>query len=203
MAIGDSYALPAALAARLGQADDGSYAVILDAASRFVEAFTGRQFNKTDTASVRRFRALDPERLPVDDFHSLTDLAVVVDGSTWASTAVDPRPWDGVVNGQPGWPYSDLFAVGRSWPIRRRATVRVTARWGWADVPAGIVEATLGVAKAIADSAGVSGRAGVLRSETIDGYAYSLQVQDLGTIAGVPAALASAVQYRRKRFGVA
>jgi hypothetical protein len=201
MALGDAYATPALLEARLGKEDDGSFERVLDAASRAVESFARRQFNRADEPSARRFRALDRERLRVDDFHSLDGLAVEVGGVLWNVEAhVDARPWDGIADGQIDWPYSDLFAVGRSWPWSRRATITVTAPWGWAEVPAGIVEATLDVAEMMSHGAGKSG---VVRSETIGGYSISYGLpQHLG-YTDVPPELLKAVPFRRKRFGVA
>lgn len=203
MALGDSYATVSELETRLGKTDDGSFGMLLHAASRQVEAFTRRQFNKSEAASARRYRALDPERLPVDDFHTLYDLAVETDGELWDAESYDARPWNGIVDGMEGWPFFDLFAVGRCWPLRhfRRATVYVTAQWGWAMVPAGIVQATLSYAKLMADISGVTGT-GVVRSEMIDGYSVSYAVPDL-TSAESLAALSPATPYRRKRFGVA
>lgn len=203
MALGDSYASVEELEGRLGKADDGSFTSLLHAASRQVEAFTRRQFNRTDELSTRRFRAVDPERLPVDDFHTLDDLVVEVGGVVLDEDTYDARPWNGVVDGLDGWPFFDLFAVGRYWPLGRRATVSVTAQWGWAMVPTGVVEATLSVAKAMADLTGVSGVSGVVRSEMIDGYSVSYAIPELAVMAGTPSALASAAPYRRKRFGVA
>jgi hypothetical protein len=206
MALGDSYATPAQLAARLGTTDpeDGTYERLLDAASRAVESFTRRQFNKADEASARRFRALDLERVAVDDFHTLDDLEVVVNGTAWDVAAyVDARPWGGVLNGQADWPYSDLFAIGRAWPWSRRALVTVTAWWGWATVPAGIVEATLDVAEVMSLSI-TSGQAGAVRSESIGGYSISY-ASPANLMGGdnVPPELVKAVPFRRKHFGVA
>lgn len=193
MALGASYASIAALEGRLGP-DDGTFSQKLNAASRAVEAFTRRQFNKEDVASERRFRAVDPSRLPVDDFHTLTDLAVEVDGTAWDLADVDPRPPNGVVNGQVGWPFSDILAVRRSWPHDRRATVTVTAQWGWAAVPKAIVEATLDVAEAM------SSGGGAIRSETMGTYSVSY---DVGSSAAATSAFDRAAPYRRKIWGVA
>lgn len=202
MALGDPYASPEELEFRLGFSDDGTFDRLLNAASRAVELFTRRQFNRDDDEypSTRRFRALDPERLPVDDFYSLDGLEVEVDGVFWDTTLnVDVRSPDGVVGGQIGWPYSDLFAVNRSWPILRRPTIAVTAHWGWAEIPAGITEATLDAAEAMA--AVVS--TGQVRSETIGGYSVSYGRPILEQSGEVPPALIKALPFRRKRFGIA
>jgi hypothetical protein len=200
-AIGDSYATIAELEQRLGKDDDGTFAALLDAASRAVESFTGRQFNREDVASPRRFRAVDWHRLPVDDFHTVTDLAVEVDGAAWDVTDVDPRPWNGIVNGMTGWPFFDLLAISRHWPWSRRGLTTVTAQWGWAAVPEGIKQATLDVAAVM--SFGSGSGSGQVRSESIDGYSVTFQVPELSTGDFVPSEMAKAAPYRRLRFGVA
>jgi hypothetical protein len=191
---------------RLGRSDNGSFESLLDAASRAVEAFTRRQFNRSEDASTRRFRALDPQRCPVDDFYTLDDLAVTVDGTAWdVDTQIDPRPWSGTPNGMTGWPYADLFAINRCFPWSRRALVTVTARWGWASVPAGIVEATLDVAEVMSLGSRLVSQSGMIRSESIGGYSISYGLPGLigSTMAGVPPELIKAVPFRRKVFGVA
>lgn len=208
MALGDPYATPAELEARTGVPDDGTYTALLEIASREVEAFTRRQFNKTEQAFSRRFRALDPERLPVADFYSTDGLAVVIDGALWEDDeyepGYEPRPFDGFVNDQPGWPYSDLMALTRCWPIRRRESIEVTALWGWAEVPAGIIEATLRMAVALRDSR--TGESSVIKSEMIAGYSVTYGIPDMGSgsvLGNVPPEMIPALQYRRKKFGVA
>jgi hypothetical protein len=201
MALGDPYATPAQLEARLGKEDDGTFERMLDVASRAVESFTGRQFNKAVEATPRRYRALDRERVRTDDFWTLEGLMVAVHGVDWDVTAhIDARPWDGVQGGQIGWPYSDLFAVNRSWPWSRRALVQVTAKWGWEAVPSAIVEATLDVAELM--SAG-AGKSGVVRSESMGGYSISYGLPSHMGMQDVPPEMLKAVPFRRKRFGVA
>jgi hypothetical protein len=200
MAFGDPYASVLDLETRLGTPDDGRYADLLDAASRVIEDFTRRQFNKGSSATARRFRALDPERLAVDDFYTITDLEVEVNGTAWDVADVDPRPWDGVVGGQTGWPFFDLFAVGRTWPSGRRAKVTVTANWGWNAVPEGIRQSTLDVAEVMSFG---SSSSGVVRAEAIDGYSVSYSVPKLGAGSVIPPELVKAAPYRRTRFGVA
>lgn len=204
MALGDPYATVEQLEERLGEVDGGTFERLLDAASRRVESFTRRQFNQTDEASERRFRALDCERVAVDDFHTLDDLTVEVNGVEWdVDLYIDPRPWDGVVDGQIAWPYADLFAIGRSWPWSRRALITVGAQWGWETVPSGIVEATLDVAEVMAESR--AAQSGVVRSESIGGYSisYGLPERFGGSARDVPPELIKALPFRRKRFGVA
>lgn len=202
MAFGDPYASVPQLEQRLGVSDDGTFAALLDAASREVETFTRRQFNRDDYAEARRFRPLDYDRVAVDDFYTLTDLEVEVNGTAWdVATYIDARPWNGTVAGQIDWPYSDLFAIGRCWPWSRRALITVTAHWGWATVPAGIVQATLDAAVAIYTSRQVTQGGQTLRSETIGGYTYVLS--DPNRSGDVPHEMLRAMPFRRKVYGVA
>lgn len=196
---GDPYATVQDLEARLGKLDDGTFADLLDAASRAVEDFTGRQFNKdtsqTPVATARRFVAVDPQRLPVDDFHTTTNLAISVNETAWLVTDVDPRPWNGIHKGMTGWPYCDLLTVAKTWPPGRRPKVTITAHWGWAAVPEGIRQATLDVAEVISSRTG-----GVIRAETMGPYSVSYSVP---SGASIPPELSRAEPYRRVRFGVA
>ena len=201
MALGDPYATAEQLAARLGVADDGTFEQLLDAASRAVESFARRQFNKVTEASARRFRALDCERVAVDDFHTLADLAVTVNGTAWdVDDYIDARPWDGVLAGQIAWPFSDLFAIGRSFPWSRRALITVTAQWGWATVPSGIIEATLDTAETMYTSRSAVQGGRTIRSESIGGYSVSFA---LPSADDVPPEMSKALPFRRKVYGVA
>ena len=202
---GDPYATVQDLETRLGRLDDGRFTDLLDAASRIVEGFTRRQFNRdtaeTPTATARQFKAIDPSRLPVDDFHTDTGLAISVDGTAWAVTDVELRPWNGMYKGMDGWPYSDLIAKTKAWPYRRYPVVTVTAHWGWASVPEGIVQATLDVAEVMSHGGGASG--GVVSSQSIDGYRVSYAIPTMGNGSNTPSELVKAAPYRRVVHGVA
>lgn len=210
MAFGDAYATVAQLETRLGTSDDGSFARILDAASRTVEHFTRRQFNRDDDeyGESRRYRALDPERVAVDDFHTLDGLAVEVNGTLWDPANIDARPWNAgvVLHGYIDWPYelpfSDLFAINRRFPWSRRGLITVTAQWGWSAVPSGITEATLDVAEVM--TLAVTSGGGTISSERMGDYSVSFAAPlSDATSADVPRELRKAVPFRRKVFGVA
>lgn len=155
MALGDSYATTAELKSRLGitdSNDDTQLAEALSSASRGIEKFCGRQFNKTTLASARVYYPRAGCWADVDDFHTTTDLAVKTDEgndgtyeTTWSTSDYQLEPLNGIVDGESGWPYSIVRAVsGRSFPITsNRAPIQVTAQWGWTAVPASVKEATL------------------------------------------------------------
>ncbi len=159
MALGDSYALLADLKTRLDIADttdDARLTEALSAASREIETWCDRQFNKATVASARVFRPLTAYTVLVDDFHTTDDLAVASDaaddgtyGTAWTAADYELEPLNGMVSGQSGWPYYRVRAVGSyTFPTcnRRAASVRVTAQWGWAAVPAAVKEACLVIA---------------------------------------------------------
>lgn len=156
MAIGDAYATLADLKTRLDipdsdSADDDALTAALDVASRGIEFCTNRQFNDAGTATARVFYADTAHWTSVDDFSTTEGLVVDTDttgdgsfATTWATTDYELQPLNGVLNGVPGWPYWRIRAVCRWFPRRpHRASLRVTARWGWESVPAPIREATL------------------------------------------------------------
>ncbi|MFW5415115.1 phage head-tail connector protein [Nocardiopsis sp. CNT-189] len=137
MPIGDPYGSLEELKERLNIVDTDDDAALngaLAAASRAVNQFCGRQFQRTDTAEARTFQALSTGLLLVDDFHTTDDLSI--DGTAFADGDFALEPLGGVVDGEPGWPF---------WRIRGgfSGRVEVTARWGWAAVPASITEAAL------------------------------------------------------------
>ncbi|HEY9418391.1 MAG TPA: hypothetical protein VIQ30_26815 [Pseudonocardia sp.] len=159
MALGDPYATRDELKARIDipdTDDDARLDDALAAASREIETWCDRQFNKATTATARVFQPLHMATVLVDDFHTITDLTIATDsgddgtyGTAWAAGDYELEPVNGMVSGQSGWPYYRIRAVGsHAFPRcnRRRSTVQVTAQWGWAAVPGPVKEACLVIA---------------------------------------------------------
>lgn len=161
MAIGDSYATLAALKTRLGIADttdDNALTEALSAASRGIEKFTRRQFNDAVSASARLYYPLHQRLVIVDDFHTTTGLVVKTDtddngtyDQTWTSADYQLEPLGGIQDGVTGWPFWRIRAVEYILfeQYGHRAPIEVTARWGWAAVPAPVKEATLALAEEV------------------------------------------------------
>ncbi|MGW3808852.1 phage head-tail connector protein [Micromonospora sp. NPDC005113] len=152
MALGDPYATTAELKARMDiddTDDDDRMDAVLAAVSREIESYCRRQFNDAGTASARVYQPRNLQLLVADDFHTTAGLEVATgtDGTyptTWTVADYQLEPLNGIVSGQAGWPYWRLRAVGACWFDRcTRPTVQVTARWGWAEVPAPVKEACL------------------------------------------------------------
>lgn len=104
----------------------------LTAACRSIDDWCGRSFDRHETATARTYRASGGV-VRTDDFWTLDGLLVAGAG---LPASVDVEPFNGVVDGVAGFPYWRL--VGRY-----TGKVTVTAKWGWAEVPAPVILATL------------------------------------------------------------
>lgn len=122
------------------------------AASREIDKFCGRQFNLATEASPRVYRPTSRHVADVDDFHTADGLVIEVDHGdtgtfdvTWTAADYQLEPLNGVVDGEIGWPYSQIVAMRGQWfPYHHsgRASVRVTPRaWGWAAIPQTVTQA--------------------------------------------------------------
>lgn len=164
MALGASYGSLADLRARVGITDaaftseDAKLTAALAAASRGIEKSTNRQFNVASSATARVFYPVSTCWALVDDISTTTSLVVKTDttddasfGTTWATTDYQLEPLNGVVDGETGWPYWQIRAVGANLFVTtsRRASLQVTATWGWAAVPAPVTEGALILAEEI------------------------------------------------------
>jgi hypothetical protein len=117
---------------------------------REIDKFCQRRFYADLTATAREYDVHSIRRLEVDDFWTTTGLVVEGDyggdgtfETTIASTNYKPYPLNGIVDGESGWPFNELRAVNVTWPTQSLTPgMRVTAKWGWAAVPAPVVEAT-------------------------------------------------------------
>lgn len=143
--------------------DDLFLGILVAAASRAIDHATNRQFGNLSAAAARYYDAPAPatdgryvrggisgpwggrSALEIFDLMSTDDLVVEFDqddDGTFeeATTEFDLWPWNAAADGKP-WTHI-VFRRGVSVPTLERS-VQVTARWGWADVPAAIAEACL------------------------------------------------------------
>jgi hypothetical protein len=146
VSVGDfkSYLVGQANANLTGQDDQFEDAV--STASREIENFCARQFNRAESATARTFEPDSGTWCYVDDFWTTTDLVVKLDSSgdgSFATTLTASQyklyPADGVIDSMPGWPFYKLTLLGGlSFPCHysgRDDVLQVTAKWGWASVP--------------------------------------------------------------------
>lgn len=133
----------------MGAADtsrDDLLNLALGAASRSVDNYTGRRFDLAATATARTYdtagRLLDNGLLLVDDIGDTTGLVVETGyGSTWTTVTPADVTYSPVNAASIGWPYTGIVRAA-SWP-GYPSFVRVTAKWGWPEVPDEVEQATL------------------------------------------------------------
>lgn len=136
--------------------EDTTLATAIDAAEREIDGWCGRTFVVPTSATTRQFWCDNPYvlRLPVgNDIANTTGLVVAMDtnddgtaDSTWSSSYYQLWPIGGIGDdGSSGWPYTEIRAVGSAAFVLSltRPSVHITARWGWAAVPAPVKSATL------------------------------------------------------------
>lgn len=155
MALGDPYVTAALLKTRLGVSDtidDTAAGEAVLAASRAIEQFCRRQFNKATSATARVFYPQTCHMALVDDFWTTTSLVIATDAgddgtfeTTWAAADYQLEPLNGTVDGESGWPYYRIRtrSTGSNYfPLTGSgAPLQVTAQWGWTAVPAGVLSA--------------------------------------------------------------
>ncbi len=154
-----TYATLSELKAYLGITDNTEDPQLQDSlitASRGIEHICGRRFWPDQTATARLYNPRDADVVNVDDFWTTTGLVVAIDESdsgtysrTLATTEYVAEPFNGVNDGEPGWPYYRLGSTGLRWPCNRsrRPPIQVTAKWGWAAVPGPIKQAAVYLAE--------------------------------------------------------
>ncbi|SET43384.1 head-tail connector protein [Nonomuraea wenchangensis] len=161
MALGDTYATLEELKAYMSidkptlSLNDDLLEEALESASREIDRHCERQFNKADVVSTRIYRPKGCKLVTVDDFYSTEGLVIATDSgdtgsfnTVWSETQYELEPLNGIVNGEFGWPYFRIRAVGSAaFPVTHdRASLQITALWGWSAVPAPVKRATLVIA---------------------------------------------------------
>jgi hypothetical protein len=154
MALGDPYATQSELKGYMGDSestDNAKYDDALSAASRGIDHYCQRQFNKTTSATARVYYPANCRYVEVDDFHTITDLVVKYDtgdAGTYATTVTSANyqllPLNGIVQGESGWPYNAFKFQALDVPVATvRPSVQITAQWGWNAVPGPVKQACL------------------------------------------------------------
>lgn len=145
------------LALKIPEADT-TRDILLDyaraAASRSIDAYTGRRFYADASATARTLRVRgrvvhdqDGELLLVDDISSTTGLVVEFGSAgsssytTVAAAGYEAWPDNAIVR---GLPIQGIRRVTGAWGFgNSNARAQITARWGWPATPDVVVQATL------------------------------------------------------------
>lgn len=142
----------------------------ISAASRQIDAHCHDRFYRTDPTE-KKFRAEYPDVLEVGSYAAISEIAFDMDDDGTFETVLDDTDWQAepssidsnkpytrivlLTNGAafPGswrapyysqWPVSSPYGYAFGWNgslPSRRSRVRVTAEWGWPEVPSQVVQA--------------------------------------------------------------
>ena len=121
--------------------DDALIAALTSAVSRQVRAHCGRSFNSeaSQVASARYYTPLDYCTVIIDDAYEITSVATDNGDDGTYSTTWSTSDWYAYPANQQGpagdyTPYTFIKAVeSREFPYAARPSVKVIAKWGWAD----------------------------------------------------------------------
>lgn len=114
--------------------DDLLFSAIL-AAEQQIDGWCGRPFTLDAAVSARTYRPTGFEYLFVGDIATTDGLIVETGGlaGEWSPLTIDSDFYlDTAPDGRP----SNVLVSASRWPEQAYRTVRVTARWGWLEVPA-------------------------------------------------------------------
>lgn len=130
---------------------DAQYSDAIATASREIDSYCARQFNRAESATPREFEPDSHCWSYVDDFYVTSGLVVKLDSAgdgtfatTLSASQYELSPPNGMLDGQP-WPFYKIRLLGGlRFPCvygGRSRTLQVTAKWGWADVPSPVISA--------------------------------------------------------------
>lgn len=164
MGAGDPYVTLAQLKAYAGikpeqTGEDANLTQALASATDEVDDHCNRQFNQDAVATPRIYAPqlgtsmyvfYSGNVIRTDDFYTTDSLVIEVGqfgggyGTPWSASDYELLPRNGVVGGAPGFPFNRLqLSPYLGGVFFNRDRVRVTAKWGWAAVPASVRQATL------------------------------------------------------------
>jgi hypothetical protein len=133
--------------------DDALLEMAVESASRLIDAYCGRNFILAGTAT-RYYSTENPYVVQIDDARSITQVqtSTGLDGvydTTWTiGTAggegdAQPEPINDYLGGVV-WPYTRIRAIGDySFPTGPENSIKVTAVFGWPNIPVTVTQATI------------------------------------------------------------
>ncbi|HEY9414189.1 MAG TPA: hypothetical protein VIQ30_05480 [Pseudonocardia sp.] len=123
----------------------------INATSRAIDRHCGRRFWQDSAVQAKVYRADDAYELDVDDISTTTGLIIATDttgdgsyATTWAPSDYQLEPLNADTESTAHAWWRVVAIDGELFPVSaRRATVRVTARFGWSAVPDMVTEACI------------------------------------------------------------
>jgi hypothetical protein len=131
-------------------ANEAEMEAILDATDELLADICHRQWVVASAASTRKYAPRSwSDSIRIHDCTTVT--AIVADGEAVSLADCQLEPLNGLDWAGNARPYEQIRLIGQQWPFDDfRATVEVTATWGWPEIPAAVKRAALVLGKDIA-----------------------------------------------------
>lgn len=145
-----------------GSVDDALLSSILDTVSASIDAYCGRSFVAYGGGGATA-RSYAPTGTTVLFVHDCTTVSSITeDGTTLSSTYWQAEPVNSLDDGGATVPYHRIRRIdGMAWTQTSaypgKASISVTATWGWSAVPSRVKDACRIMAKDLADQQNVRG----------------------------------------------
>lgn len=124
--------------------DDQRLSAAITAASAWVDQWCGREFVQASGTADRTFAPTGMwEPLIIDDAASIVEVAIDDDLDGTFGDILTSADWQAEPLNKANWPFTRLRPLEDGyWPTYRgRATVKVTATYGWPSTPAAVTQA--------------------------------------------------------------
>lgn len=124
--------------------DDAALQVNIDTAQATVDAICRRSFTADTAATARTFHPSSWGVVRTDDISTTSGLIIKVDADDdgvfeETVTSYSLEPVNAIAKSQP---INRIIAVDTYWPMGKRPSVQVTAKWGWPAIPEEVKTAT-------------------------------------------------------------
>lgn len=119
---------------------DSAIQSAVDAADGLITDICSRSFAVAGAATARLYTPRGDDTIRI---HDCTTVTSVLSGTTTLDTSVyQLEPLNNLTAAGAYRPYNQIRLLYGAWYVYgRKATITVTATWGWASIPAGIIEA--------------------------------------------------------------
>ena len=179
----------------LGSVDTAHVTSAYNAAESTLSGVCQREWKVASTSTARVYVPDGTSILRIHDCTSVT--SITLDGATVASTDYQLEPLNAIAWDGTPWPYERVVRLLGWWwfpTIPGKASVTVTAAWGWSAIPPEIIEAVKILGKGIVELR--NSRGGVIASDVFGPVRVSRN------IAGQVESLISGFK-RAEAFGIA
>jgi len=125
-------------------ADDADLQRALDAATEWINHYTGRTFTAAEPATAKRFYPTEQDRLSIPDVQSVTLLEIDTAGDGTFAQTLEATDYELLPLYPDVGAYTEIHLLsGAPWWFVVGYQARVTGAWGFGTVPASVVQACI------------------------------------------------------------